>query len=153
MERSFFETVLDALEGFVSPDHGELHARTHRRGIKVWFGDAIREHYEAQLIPGTLLDRDRDDVGFEIGVHLEHPKVQQNEERLAKLVEAEARWRPELGDEATAGLFLGGGSWRRISEVWEPPDPEDPEATIEVAARMADYIDAIEPIRRGLTVT
>ena len=37
--------------------------------------------------------------------------------------------------------------WRRISEVWPPPDPEDPEAAMEVAGRLADYVDALEPIR------
>ena len=39
--------------------------------------------------------------------------------------------------------------WRRISEVWEPPDPDDPDAPIEIAARLADYVDAIEPLRRA----
>ena len=38
--------------------------------------------------------------------------------------------------------------WRRISEVWDAPDPDDPDATIEIAARLADYVIAIEPLRR-----
>lgn len=52
MERTFFEHVLDAFEGFVDDELGEPKARWHRRGIKVWFGadDKAREHFEAQLI-------------------------------------------------------------------------------------------------------
>ena len=46
-------------------------------------------------------------------------------------------------------MFIGADTWRRISEVWEPPDPDDIDAAIEVAARLGDYVFAIEPIRRG----
>lgn len=140
-ERTFFDQVLDAFEGFVGGALGVPHSSTHRRGLKVWFGDATREHYEAQLIrvpTGTAL---------EIGFHSEHPKPTDNESVLARLLAAEERWRPELGDEAEAGAFIGSDKWRRISEVWEPPDSEDLEAAIEVAARLADYAIGLEPVR------
>ena len=45
--------------------------------------------------------------------------------------------------------FIGADRWRRISEVWEAPDPDDPETSIEIAARLADYVIALEPIRRA----
>ncbi len=144
-EPGFFEHVLDALEGFVDDDHGIVHASAHRRGLKVWFGaddgQAAREHYEAQLV------RRDGEMALEIGFHAEHRDPAENEACLVHLLTREKKWRKGLGDEAEAGPFLGMDSWRRISEVWEPPDPEDPEASIEVAARLADYVDAIEPLR------
>lgn len=142
MERTFFHQVQDALEGFVADVHGQLHTTAHRRGLKVWFDDATREHYEAQLI---RLDGE---TALEIGFHTEYPKVEDNEAVLARVVGREATWRAELGGEPVAGRFLGADRWRRISETWEPPDPDDVDAAIEVAARLADYVTAIEPIRR-----
>ena len=46
--------------------------------------------------------------------------------------------------------LLGNDGWRRISELWEPPDPDDPEAAIEVAARLTDDALAFEPLRAGV---
>ena len=144
-EPGFFEHVLDALEGFVDDNHGTVHASAHRRGLKVWFGTAddhtAREHYEAQLV------RQDGEAALEIGFHAEHRDPAENEACIEYLMAKEMQWRKKLGQEAEAGSFLGMDSWRRISEIWEPPDPEDPEASIEVAARLADYVDAIEPLR------
>ena len=144
-EPGFFEHVRDALEGFVDDAHGTVYASAHRRGLKVWFGPAdghaAREHYEAQLI------RQDGEYALEIGFHAEHRDPAENEACLDHLMTREKRWRRGLGEDAEAGPFLGQDAWRRISEVWEPPDPDDPEAPIEVAARLADYVDAIEPLR------
>ena len=60
-------------------------------------------------------------------------------------------WRQTLGKAPEAGVFIGAETWRRISEVWEPPDPDDIDAAIEVAARLGDYVFAIEPIQARLT--
>ncbi|MDW3216993.1 MAG: hypothetical protein R8F63_00160 [Acidimicrobiales bacterium] len=150
MERNFFEHVLDAFEGFVDDELGEPQATSHRRGLKVWFGDAegraAREHYEAQLI------RVDGEAALEIGYHAEYPKEAENQAALDRLTGTGA-WRKALGKDAEAGPFLGMEGWRRISEVWEPPDPDDPEAPIEIAARLADYVDAIEPVRRATLTT
>ncbi len=142
MERSFFHQVLDAFEGFVSDVDGDRHSFAHRRGLKVWYGDATREHYEAQLI--------RSDAGsmLEVGFHVEYSEPGRNDEVLAALVLHESSWRGVLGDDPEYGEFLGSDRWRRISEVWEPPDADDLDASIEVAARLADYVIALEPIRR-----
>jgi hypothetical protein len=148
MERTFFEHVLDAFEGFVDDELGEPKARWHRRGIKVWFGadETAREHYEAQLI------RVDGDAALEIGYHAEYRSVAENDAALDRL-SGRPSWQQALGDAAEAGPFLGMADWRRISEVWEPPDPDDPEAPIEIAARLADYVDAIEPLRRATLTT
>ena len=129
-------------EGFVLDVGGQLHATAHQRGIKVWYDDATREHYEAQLI------RVDDDVALEVGFHAEHPKASENEVLLARLLDEEPVWRRELGDEPEAGAFIGADRWRRISEIWEAPDPDDVDAAIEVAARLADYVTVLEPLRR-----
>ena len=40
-------------------------------------------------------------------------------------------------------------NWRRVSETWIDPDLGDPELAFEIAARLTDYISAIEPARRA----
>lgn len=142
VERSFFHQVQDVFEGFAIDVGGDLHATAHRRGLKVWYDDATREHYEAQLI------RIDGDVALEVGFHAEHPKVDANDAVLHRLLGHERAWRRELGDEPVAGEFIGADRWRRISETWEAPDPDDVDAAIEIAARLADYVIALEPVRR-----
>jgi hypothetical protein len=143
VQRSFFDQVLDVFEGLALDIPGELHSSSHARGLKVWYDDATREHYEAQLIrlDGEPL--------LEVGFHAEHPKVELNDALIARLAGSEADWRGELGDEPEVGPFLGADRWRRISEVWEPPDPDDVDAAIEVGARLAEYVSVIEPLRRA----
>ena len=143
MQRHLFEQVLDAVEGLVADEHGSIHGTAHRRGVKIWFDEATREHYEAQLI------RQGGEPALEIGFHSEHPKAEDNDAVLKRLVTKQTAWRKELGETAQAGVFLGADHWRRLSEVWEPPDPDDPEAPVEIAARLADYIDTIEPLRKA----
>ena len=143
VERSFFDQVRDVFEGFVTDVDGKLHATAHPRGVKVWYDDSTREHYEAQLV---RLDSD---VVLEVGFHAEYPKVGENEAVLARLLAEESAWRRELGDEPEAGVFIGAARWRRISEIWDAPDPDDVDAAIEIAARLADYVSVLEPLRRA----
>lgn len=143
VQRSFFEWVLDAFEGFAADVPGEMSSTSHRRGLKVWFDDAHKEHYEAQLIR-----LGNGDIGLEIGFHAEYPQADDNDDVLRRVLRSERTWRRTLGDSAEVGEFLGNDRWRRISEVWEAPDPDDPEATMEIAARLADYALAIEAARR-----
>lgn len=133
----------DVFEGFVLHVGGTLHATAHGRGVKVWYDDATREHYEAQLI------RIDGKVMLEVGFHAEYPKAPENEAVLARLLEEESVWRRELGSEPEAGVFLGANRWRRISEVWEEPDAYDVDVAIEIAARLADYVSVLEPLRRA----
>ena len=143
MERSFFQQVLDVFEGFVADVDGELRSVAHRRGLKVWFDEATREHYEAQFVSVD------GEIGLEIGFHSEYPKTPANDKVMTDIAAHEAIWRAELGDQPVMGAFLGSDVWRRISEVWEPPDDEDVDAVIEVAARLADYVVTLEPLRRS----
>jgi hypothetical protein len=139
---AFFDQVRDAFEGFVASLGRDLHTTAHGRGVKAWYGDATREHYEAQLI------RTDDRAQLEIGFHAEYPKAKENDEVLARLIAREREWRPALGKEAEAGGFLGRNGWTRISEVWELPQFDAIDDVIDVAARLADYVHAIEPVRR-----
>ena len=143
MEPGFFEIVRNAFEGFVAGVGGRRSIYVHSRGLKVWFDDDSREHYESQLI------RVDGDVQLEIGFHAEHPKAPQNDEVLQRLLAVEPAWRPELGDAAVAGDFIGRTGWRRISEVWPAPNFEVIDEAIEAAARLADYVIALEPVRRA----
>jgi hypothetical protein len=143
VQRSFFDQVLDVFEGLAADVAGELHSSSHPRGLKIWYDDAAREHYEAQLI--RLDGEERLEVGF----HAEYPKVELNDAVIVRLLGCEVGWRGELGDEPEAGPFLGADRWRRISEIWDPPDPDDVDAAIEIGARLAEYVSVLEPLRRA----
>ena len=145
ISQGFFDWVFDAFEGMASAVDGELHSTSHPRGLKVWYDNMKKEHYEAQLIRVNASG----DIGLEIGFHSEYSKDDDNQVVLDKLLSHEKIWRNELGDSAVAGMFLGADRWRRISEVWDAPDPDDPESTFEIAARLADYVMTIEPLRRS----
>ena len=149
MELGVFDEVGEILRGLVSADLGGMRQSARRYGIKVWFGagPAAREHYEAQVIgaeavPGAQV------LALEIGFHAEHPKVEDNDEVIARLARAEKRWRRQLGAEAEIGAFLGRATaWRRVSETWADPDLSNPDLAFEVAARLTDYVTALEPVR------
>jgi hypothetical protein len=152
VELSLFEEVADAVRGLVPPELGPLRARARRYGIKVWFGerdgDAPREHYEAQVIASRFVAGAKV-LGLEVGFHAEHPKVAENEAVITHLVGSERAWRKVVGKEAVVGPFLGRADvWRRISETWPDPDLDEPGLGIEVAARLADYMIGLEPVRR-----
>jgi hypothetical protein len=68
VEPAFFEMVRDAFEGFVAGVDGRRNIYVHSRGMKVWFDDHTREHYESQLI------RIDGGVQLEIGFHAEYPQ-------------------------------------------------------------------------------
>ena len=126
MEHNFFDQVLDALTGSVPAPLGRPQSSVHRGGLKVWFHESTREHYEAQLlgVDGELV--------LEIGFHAEHPKAALNDDAIARLTASEPAWRKALGAEPVVGEFLGRPNWRRISETWPAPDLDDIDASIEV---------------------
>ena len=142
MDQGFVETVRDAFEWCFVAVPGQRNTYLQNRWRKAWFDDDTREHYEAQLIrvDGTLQ--------LEVGFHAEHPKAPLNDAVLQRMRSTEAKWRRALGDEAVAGDFIGRAVWRRISEVWPANETPDIDEAIEVAARLADYVIALEPARR-----
>ena len=150
VEIPLFEQVADVLRGLVPRDLGELRQRPRRWGIKVWFGSGRppKEHYEAQVI-GAAGVEGATTLAPEVGFHAEHPKVGDNDAAIDPLRAAEKRWRSTIGKEAVVGDFLGHpGVWRRISETWPDPDLGAPDLAFELAARLTDYIVALEPLRR-----
>jgi hypothetical protein len=149
VDPSPFEIAGEALRGMLPAELGTVRHRAHRYGIKVWFDQSTpaREHYEAQVI-GAAHVADASVLAIEVGFHAENTDAGDNEHALAELVAAERRWRKALGKEPVAGPFLGRKGWRRLSETWPDPDLSDPDLPLELASRLADYIEALEPIRR-----
>jgi hypothetical protein len=143
-----FDQVAEVTRSMVPDDLGVLHLRARRWALKAWFGPAepVKEHYEAQLlgrqhVPGATA------LGLEIGFHAEHRDPADNDACLARIQRA-ADWRAELGPEAEVGGFIGRpDQWRRVSEIWVDPDLSDDGIAWEIAARLTDYIVAIEPHR------
>ena len=146
-----FEGAADALATLLPPALGEWHTRAHRWGVKLWFGPAERpgrEHYEAQVVNARFVTG-ASVLGIEVGFHAENAKPAENDATLAKLVTHEKRWRKALGGPVEAGPFLGRAEqWRRISETWPDPDLGDPDLPLELAGRLVDYVEALEPLRR-----
>jgi hypothetical protein len=150
MELQLFDEVGEVLRGLLPDDLGELRCRHHRYGIKVWFDTEkpTREHYEAQVI-GAEHVPEAAVLAVEVGFHAEHRDPDENKRTLEHLRAGEKRWRETLGRDAVAGAFIDDRhGWQRLSETWPDPDLGDPELAMELATRLADYISALEPLRR-----
>ena len=150
-ELQLFDEVAETLRALLPPEFDDVHLRSRRWGIKVWFGGAEpgREHYEAQVV-GSRDVPEATVLAIEVGFPAEHRNPADNEAALARLTAQEKRWRKALGAEPVAGPFLGRAEdWRRVSETMLDPDLGDPELGMEVAARLTDYITALEPLRRS----
>lgn len=149
VELPLFDQVADVVRSLTPEELGTLKMSTHRRGIKVWFDTdkAPREHYEAQLLARRHVDGS-DGVALEIGFHAENRETDRNAAAVDGILKSEKTWRKILGRDAEVGPFYGADNWRRVSEAWLEPDLEDPELSFEVASRLVDYLEAIEPARR-----
>ena len=145
-----FDEVGELVHTMAPNDLGTIHMRSHRRGIKVWFGpkNPIKEHYEAQFIPRRNVDG-ADGLALEIGFHAEHKDEATNAAILDVFDAAKTSWRRELGEETESGTFLGNDTWRRVSDVWLEPEVDDPELGFEIASRLVDYLMVLEPIRQA----
>lgn len=150
MDLPLFEQTGELTRALVPGDLGVLRFRAHRRGVKVWFGPTkpTRFHFEAQLIPNHLSPErtEPEGVTIEVGFHAEHGDERRNEAVLGRLKAAEKTWRRALGQQAIAGPFLGNDHWCRVSETWTEPDVDDPDLPFELASRLADYIQALQPL-------
>jgi hypothetical protein len=150
VEPSLFADAADAALGMVPRELGPLFQRSHRYGVKLWFGTEApaREHYEAQVV-GAKHVADARTLAIEIGFHAEHARQAENDEVLARLLAGERRWRRALGPAAVAGAFLGRDGWCRVSETWADPDLGEPGLAFAIAARLVDYVTVLEPARRA----
>ncbi len=149
IEAHVFAEVAQLVRTMVPEGIGDVHTRSHRRGVKVWFGPSkpTREHYEAQIMPGRFADLDG--PVLEVGFHAEHPDEAANQSVADRLESQAKHWRKELGKPAELDTFYGRASWRRLSEVWTGIDAldDDPDAAFEIACRLIDYISVVEPLR------
>lgn len=155
MELHLFEHTGELVRTMVSDTGPALRYRAHRRGVKIWFGPEkpTRFHYEAQLIPNRLLDEPGDDgeAAIEVGFHAEHSDDRRNQAVLEHLDGRRREWLETLGHEAELGPFLGNQRWGRLSEVWRGDDLDDPDLAFELASRLVDYVEAVEPLLEELT--
>ncbi|MEM9131796.1 MAG: hypothetical protein AAF962_22100 [Actinomycetota bacterium] len=128
--------------------------RSHRRGVKVWFGPEkpTRFHYEAQVLPARLLDRPPAEglAAIEVGFHAEHGDDRRNRAVVDHLDHHRSTWTSTLGEEAELGPFIGNDNWARLSEVWPGEDLDDPDLAFELAGRLVDYVEAVEPLLDSL---
>jgi hypothetical protein len=150
VELGVFEVVGEALRALVPAELGPVRQRSHRYGVKVWFGPEkpTRLHYEAQVL-GARHVPDAQALAIEVGFHAEHPRVEDNDAAVARLLDDERRWRRSLGPDVVVGPFLGRPEdWRRASETWPDPDVGDPELAMELSTRLVDYVVAFEPLLR-----
>ena len=129
-----------------------LLSQAEREGARVFNSpQALREHPEKlailefpKYIAATIVTRDEAAIKR---FHAEHKDPADNDACLARIQKAKS-WRKELGPEAEVGGFIGRpDQWRRVSEVWVDPDLSDDGIAWEIAARLTDYIVAIEPRR------
>lgn len=150
VEMPLFDQAGELARALVSPELGEVRVRAHRRGVKLWFGQTkpTRMHFEAQVIPNRLAPAGAgpDDVTIEVGFHAEHGDERENTAVIERLKTQEKTWRKALGPPAEAGPFLGNDHWGRLSETWFEPDLDDPDLAFELASRLADYVEAIQPL-------
>ena len=148
MELPLFEQVADLVRIMVPEELGTPRLRTHRRGIKVWFetDKPPRQHYEAQLLARRHVDG-ADGTALEIGFHAEERDLELNTAAIGHIVRTEKTWRAILGPAAEVAQFYDAPDWRRVSEAWLEPDLDDPELVFEIASRLIDYLEAIEPAR------
>lgn len=143
-----FDEVSELVRAMVSDELGSIRVRSHRRGVKVWFNTELptKEHYEAQLLSRRYVDGS-DGMALEVGFHSEHKNLEDNMAVLDRVAFSESTWREVLGAEPVAGTFYGADNWRRVSESWIEPDLDDPDLAFEIAARLVDYVEVIEPAR------
>ncbi len=147
VDPNLFKQVHYIIESIASADHDRLQARSHRYGVKIWNGPQkpTRLHFEAQLLRRQKVDGEPG-MALEIGFHAEERSVEANQATLDHLMANESLWRPLLGPEAVAGVFFDADQWRRLSDVWLDPDLEDDDTAFEIASRLIDYLDAIDPL-------
>jgi hypothetical protein len=152
---TLFDDVAEVLPSRIPASLGPIRLSARRWGVKAWFGGPggagarpPKAHYEAQLISARDVP-DATKYAIEVGWHSEETKEAENQAALDALVARERTWRKVVGAEAECGPFLGRArTWRRISETWPDPDLSDLALGFEVAARLTDYITALEPVRR-----
>lgn len=131
--RSFLRQVADELPTHLPPKYRDYDSEQWGRYLKVWFSDQ-KIHFEVQFLRNGRL---------EIGLHFESDRA--TNERLATALEGkESRIRRSLGEAVRFGSH--GPRWRSVAERWSGGDLRGEEAATEAAARLAEYVVALEPL-------
>ncbi|MGH2705970.1 MAG: hypothetical protein ACRDJ4_13030 [Actinomycetota bacterium] len=143
MTRRFFDQVDDELRGLLGPELRGYSSHRDGRLIKLWYAEPA-VHFEAQRIGARWVPGAGPVI--EVGLHLEGPSTEANDEVLAVLRRARG-WRSRLRH-AQVGPAFGPQSsrWRRVSEVLDLPDADDADLASEVAARLAVYVRTLKPL-------
>ena len=150
MSRAFFDQVDDELRGLVGPALRDFQSLRTSTLVKLWFADPA-VHFEAQRL--SLRWAPDPAHRYEVGLHLEHQTAARNDEILGALT-APARtkaWRGALPS-AVGGGAIGprASTWRRLSELVEGEDTDDPDLAGEIAERLAAYVKTLEPMLRRI---
>ncbi len=147
MDAGLFDQVYEISRSLSGGLSGRLRGKAHRYGVKVWLDADVapRVHFEAQVMRRSNVDGG-EGVALEVGLHAELKSEADNEAVLRLLKENEPAWRGLLGAEATLGTFYGADKWRRLSDAWFDFSLEDSEIAMEIASRLVDYVEALEPI-------
>lgn len=147
MSRAFFDQVDDELRGLVGPALRSFRCFKTSGLVKVWFADPA-VHFEAQRL--SLRWAPDAEHRIEVGLHLEHGRAARNDEILRALT-ARKSWRRAL-PAAVGGEAIGpqASVWRRVSEIVEGGNTDDPDLAGEVAERLAAYVKTFEPLLRKL---
>lgn len=150
MSRAFFDQIDDELRGLLGPALRTYASARDARLIKLWYGEPA-VHFEVQLVATRWSPVER--PVLEVGLHLEDPDPAVNERRLAGVHSARATWAGILPG-AGSGPALGprGAAWRRVSELMECSDPDDPDLASEAAERLALYVRTLWPLLRRQVV-
>lgn len=144
MTRRFFDQVDDELRGLLGPALRDYRRLRTGRLLKLWYEDPA-VHFEAQRISQRWAPESRPAV--EVGLHLEAPSAERNEAILERLTGRPGAWRRKL-PRAEAGNAFGpqSAAWRRLSEVIDGGDGDDPDLASEVAERLAAYVRTLGPL-------
>lgn len=139
MTRQFFDQIDDELRGLLGPSMRDFRSVRTSYLIKVWY-ERPEFHFEAQYVGARWVKAYRKGPAIEVGMHLESPDVQANDDMLVSL----QGWQKKL-PEAFGGKALGprASTWRRISELWDIESMDDPDFAGEVAERLALYIKTL----------
>lgn len=150
MTRRFFDQIEDEVRGLLGPSWDGLTTSVGASLLKIWFGERWL-HFEAQLVSRRWAPRRR--TVIEVGLHLESSSRERNEQVLESLVKARRRWEKKLPD-AVTGKALGpqSATWRRLSEVMDVEDADDPDLAGEIAERLATYVKTLRPLIRNLVL-
>lgn len=144
MSRTFFDQVDDELRGLLGPKLRTYSCYKASRLIKIWYGEDSSVHYEAQMVSSRWSPTKSPVV--EVGLHIEMADAKLSQAELDRLLDGKAP-SGKTFPSSTAGRALGprGASWRRISEVIEMTDDDDPDLASEVAERLRAYITKFGP--------